>query len=183
MNAVIYMTEIAEKYVNKNMDHMYGEKLLEEALKREYGLNLKYEPRAQSEHGKPFLSLQPGIHYNISHSGKYVVCVLAPQEVGIDIQFHKPNVKFESVLRKIVPAKDVEKIIGQEDYVKAFYTQWVLREAYIKWTGEGFSKDLRFIDLNNGKHQLFEIDPDYSCAVWSMSELKIRMEKVEIELL
>lgn len=183
MNAVIYMTEIAEKYLNKNMEHMYGEKLLAEALKREYGLDLKYEPRALREHGKPFLSLQPGIHYNISHSGKYVVCILAPEEVGIDIQLHKENVKFEKALEKMVPFEQMEQILAQGDLAKAFYTQWVLREAYIKWTGEGFSKDFRLIDMNNGKHQLIEFASDYSCAVWSMSELKIRLEKVEIELL
>lgn len=183
MNAVIYITEIAEKYINKNMGHMYGEKLLEKALKQEYGLELQYEPRALREHGKPFLSLQPGIHYNISHSGKYVVCILAPEEVGIDIQIHKENVKFESVLRKMVSEAKAKEILEQEDYVKAFYTQWVLREAYIKWMGEGFSKDLRNIDMTKGKHQLLEVDDEYSCAVWSMSELMIQIKKVEIELL
>ena len=88
MNALIYYTEIPEEYDNKKMEHMFGEKLLEEGLKREYGLNLKFEPRARGEHGKPFFTLQPKIHYNISHSGKYVVCVFAGEEVGIDIQKH-----------------------------------------------------------------------------------------------
>ena len=48
-----------------------------------------FEPRAKGEHGKPFFTLQPKIHYNISHSGKYVVCVIAGEEVGIDIQEHR----------------------------------------------------------------------------------------------
>lgn len=183
MNAAIYITEIAEKYVNKNMGHMYGEKLLEKALKEEYGLELKYEPRALREHGKPFLSMQPGIHYNISHSGKYVVCILAAEEVGIDIQQHKETVDFEKVLQRIVSKEEAEKIMAQENYVKGFYTQWVLREAYVKWTGEGFSKDFRSIDMTNGKHQLIEVEKDYSCAVWSMSELNVQINEVEIELL
>ena len=86
MNAVIYYTEIPEEYENKKMEHMFGEKLLEEGLKREYGLDLKFEPRARGEHGKPFFTLQPKIHYNIRHSGKYVVCVLAGSYLLLDLE-------------------------------------------------------------------------------------------------
>lgn len=55
MKAVIYYTEIPEKYTHRNMEHMLGEKLLETGVKQEYGMNLSYEPRAVGEHGKPFL--------------------------------------------------------------------------------------------------------------------------------
>ena len=37
------------------MEHMIGEKLLETGLKKEYGRDLKFEPRSRGEHGKPFL--------------------------------------------------------------------------------------------------------------------------------
>ena len=94
MNGVIYLAEIPEKYRKKNMEHMMGEKLLEKGLMMEYGKKLVFEPRALGEHGKPFFTLQPGIHYNITHSGQYVACIFAGQEVGIDIQEHK-EVKFE----------------------------------------------------------------------------------------
>ncbi len=73
MKAAVYITEIPEKYERKNMEHLTGEKLLETALFKEYGKTLAFEPRAKGEHGKPFFTLQPKIHYNISHSGKYVV--------------------------------------------------------------------------------------------------------------
>lgn len=72
MKAVIYFTEVPAKYLHKNMEHMIGEKLLATGLYKEYGLKLAFEPRATGEHGKPFLTLQPKIHYNISHSGCYV---------------------------------------------------------------------------------------------------------------
>ena len=59
MKAVIYFTEIPPQYEHKNMGHMTGEKLLEEALLKEYGRKLAFEPRAKGEHGKPFFTLQP----------------------------------------------------------------------------------------------------------------------------
>ena len=84
------------------------------------------------------------IHYNVSHSGNYVVCILADQEVGIDVQIHK-KANYERMLERMVsPAQRIEILEG-EDPEKEFFRQWVLREAYIKWTGEGLSRDLRTI--------------------------------------
>ena len=104
MNGVIYYTKIKEEYAGKNMEHMIGEKLLEKGLLKEYGLNLKYEPRSKGEHGKPFFTLQPKIHYNISHSGKYVLCILAGQEAvsytHLDVYKRQLWILFLTVLRQ-----------------------------------------------------------------------------------
>lgn len=181
MNGVIYLAEIPEKYRKKNMEHMMGEKLLEKGLMMEYGKKLVFEPRALGEHGKPFFTLQPGIHYNITHSGQYVACIFAGQEVGIDIQEHK-EVKFEKMLQRMVPAEMVSEILQRDDMVKAFFDQWVLREAYIKWTGEGFSRDLRSIPMESGWHQLLDVEEGYSCAVWASGSLDIRIVRVQAEL-
>ena len=70
---IIYCTKIREEYEGAHMEHMIAEKLLEIALKKEYGINLYNEPRAEGEHGKPFLSYRPSLHYNISHSGMWYV--------------------------------------------------------------------------------------------------------------
>ena len=67
---IIYCTKIREEYEGAHMEHMIAEKLLEIALKKEYGINLYNEPRAEGEHGKPFLSYRPSLHYNISHFRK-----------------------------------------------------------------------------------------------------------------
>ncbi|MFR5915879.1 MAG: hypothetical protein ACLUGJ_13055 [Blautia wexlerae] len=56
---IIYCTKIREEYEGAHMEHMIAEKLLEIALKKEYGINLYNEPRAEGEHGKPFLSYRP----------------------------------------------------------------------------------------------------------------------------
>ena len=181
MNAVIYYTEIPEEYRGKKMEHMIGEKLLETGLKKEYGRDLKFEPRSRGEHGKPFFTLQPKIHYNISHSGKYVVCVFAGEEVGIDIQFHK-EVNYERMLERMVPGNMIREILEADDLVRAFYTQWVLREAYIKWTGEGLSRDLRTIPMDSGFSLMLEMEEGYSGAVWSQDPMEFRWEHTEVNL-
>lgn len=181
MKSVIYFTEVPQQYTGKNMEHMIGEKLLAEGLAREYGLKLAFEPRAVGEHGKPFFTLRPKIHYNISHSGKYVMCILADQEVGIDVQQHK-SVNYERMLERMVPANMIREILNSDVPEKAFFTQWVLREAYIKWTGEGLSRDLRTISMEDGAYIMMELGDDYSGAVWSKKPMEIRWEHVEVQL-
>ena len=163
---IIYCTKIREEYEGAHMEHTIAEKLLEIALKKEYGINLYNEPRAEGEHGKPFLTLQPRIHYNITHSGKYVMCIIADQEVGIDVQVHK-KVNYERMLERMVPTGMVREILDSDEPEKAFFTQWVLREAYIKWTGEGLSRDLRTISMDDGTYLMLELGEDYSGAVSS----------------
>ena len=164
---IIYCTTIQEEYEGAHMEHMIAEKLLETALKKEYGINLYNEPRAEGEHGKPFLSYRPSLHYNISHSGKYVVCILADQEVGIDVQVHC-RVNYE--------------ILSDVNAEEKFFEQWVLREAYIKWTGEGLSRDMRTISMDEGSCMLLDMEEGYSGAVWAMNPMEIRWKYEDIIL-
>lgn len=168
---VIYYTKIREEYKGAHMEHMIAEKLLEIGLKKEFGIDLEYEPRAEGEHGKPFLSYRPAIHYNISHSGEYVVCVLADEEVGIDVQIHR-KANYERMLERMVTDEKRREILAGPDVEKEFFTQWVLREAYIKWTGEGLSRDLRNISMEEGTCMLLDMEEGYSGALWTMNPWK-----------
>ena len=179
---VIYYTKIREEYVDAHMEHMIAEKLLETALRKEYKINLSYEPRAEGEHGKPFLSYRPSLHYNISHSGEYVVCILADQEVGIDIQIHR-KANYERMLKRMVPEDEYNEILASADMQERFFEQWVLREAYIKWTGEGLSRDLRTISMNEGSSMLLDMEDGYSGAVWAMNPMEICWKFEDIILL
>ena len=161
---------------------MVGEKLLETGLMREYGKDLKYEPRGTGEHGKPFFTLSPDIHYNISHSGVYVMGAFAGIPVGLDVQKHEKKVNYELLLRRTVPQGMIREILDADNIEKAFYTQWVLREAFIKWTGEGLSRDMRTIPMDQGDYQLLDLEEGYSAAIWSGHPLIIRMEYVDITI-
>jgi len=183
MKAVIYCTKVKDEYQGKRMEHMLGEKLLEIGLREEYKRNLSFEPRGTGEHGKPFFTLEPGIHYNISHSGVYVACILTGQEVGLDIQKHRP-VNMELTLRRMLPEQEKERILALDEAKKEqeFFRQWVLREAYIKWTGEGLSRDLRTISMEDGWHEELTMPEGYSGAVWAKEPLEITWKQVEVRL-
>ena len=66
------------------------------------------------------------------------------------------------VYKRQVPADMIREILDADDMEKAFFAQWVLREAYIKWTGEGLSRDLRTISMDKGNYIMLELEPGYS---------------------
>lgn len=63
-------------------------------------------------------------------------------EVGIDIQIHR-KVNYDRMLRRMVTEKEREEMLKMTGFwEQEFFRQWVIREAFIKWTGEGLSRDL-----------------------------------------
>ena len=101
--------------------------------------------------------------------------------MGIDIQIHK-EVNYERMLERMVPGNMIREILEADDPVRAFYAQWVLREAYIKWTGEGLSRDLRTIPMDSGFSLMLEMEEGYSGAVWSQDPMELRWEHTEVKL-
>ena len=85
-------------------------------------------------------------------------------------------------LERMVPADMIREILDADDMEKAFFAQWVLREAYIKWTGEGLSRDLRTISMDKGNYIMLELEPGYSGAIWARDSLELRFEYEDIIL-
>ena len=82
----------------------------------------------------------------------------------------------------MVPREQYLEILSDINVEKKFFEQWVLREAYIKWTGEGLSRDLRTIPMDKGNYMMLEMKPGYSGAVWSKDDLELRFEYEDIIL-
>ena len=77
------------------------------------------------------------------------------------------------MLRRMVPREQYLEILSDINVEKKFFEQWVLREAYIKWTGEGLSRDMRTISMDEGSHMLLDMEDGYSGAVWAMNPMEI----------
>lgn len=97
----------------------------------------------RGEHGKPYVAGNPW-HFNISHSGEYLVIVFDTVPVGIDVQELKP-VKRPELIAKHFAAEEQEYIAaGGED---ALYRVWCRKEAYAKCTGRGLTDEILRKDL------------------------------------
>ena len=89
--------------------------------------------------GKPYLPGREDFHFNLSHSGRYVVLAWGDTELGVDVQKHDPTGKRQGVAKRFFTADEQDYI--REDPVR-FYEIWTKKESYIKYTGQGLQKDL-----------------------------------------
>ena len=153
-----------------------GKKLLEKALWDAFGLELQKEEIAVGSCGKPYLVQHPEIHYNISHSGCYVVCAVSGSEVGIDIQ-EKRVIALDKIGRKIFSPEEYREFLKSEEKQDIFFRQWVRIESYLKWTGEGITRKLTDLKMD-GWHQFLHMNKHYMCAIWSQGPLSIIMREL-----
>lgn len=81
--------------------------------------------------GKPFFPDHPNFHFNLSHSGEWVLCALSDEgEVGVDIEQIRP--RREHLPRYIMSDAEFAAFDGSwED----FFRIWTLKEAYVKYQG------------------------------------------------
>lgn len=94
------------------------------------------------EHDKPYLPQHAGIHFNISHSHRgFLLGISAEQELGVDIEYHKPGVPVIELAQRFFAQSEYESLIAlpEKDQLNGFYRIWTRKEAFIKATGQGLS--------------------------------------------
>jgi len=126
---------------------MGAEILLQKALLKSFGIKQELLIKIGA-HGKPGLLNVPGIHFNLSHSGNYVVCALGYDAIGVDLQ------KMRSIDLKLAKryfAKDEVTWIFDlpvEKQKKGFFDLWSIKESYMKYTGKGFALAMKSFTVN-----------------------------------
>ena len=107
--------------------------------------SLSNEKLLKKEMGKPYFINGP--HFNISHSGNYVVMAISEDEVGIDIEENRE--KDMSSLLSIFNEVERKMIKEHAD----FYYLWCAKESLIKCFGGSVSqiKEVPSLPLNGLK--------------------------------
>lgn len=152
-------TEYCTEPSKHKKHHAAGQFLLRRVLGEEVYEKADF---AKGVHGKPYIKGRP-IHYNISHSGQYVVLVTAEAEVGVDVQ-EKGPARMEALAKRFFSGeecqvfssylareensdvKEKNNIVSKEDCYKSpkdlFYHIWCRKEAYGKYLGTGLSTEV-----------------------------------------
>lgn len=86
------------------------------------------------EKGKPYLKDYP-VHFNVSHSGLLWICMVGDAPCGIDIQQEK-DCSFEKIAERHFNEAEQEYV--KREGIEGFFRLWTMREAYGKYTGQGF---------------------------------------------
>ena len=119
-----------------------AEVLLQQAVLKSFGIS---EPLTiiKGEHGKPALRDHPKIHFNLSHSGNFVVCALSSQPVGVDIeQIDRVGVQ---LVKRFFHQEEVAWILTQPvaNQQQGRCDLWSIKESYMKYTGKGFALPMK----------------------------------------
>lgn len=131
------------------------------------------------EHGKPFhrrVSRGKQIHFNLSHSGAYVMLAFSSAfSVGVDIQEVRDVRNWRNIAERFFSERDAAAVTAADD-PDLFFRYWAAKEAYIKALGMGLYKDLRFFSVGEdciregeelqGKWKLHSwLEDGYACCV------------------
>lgn len=85
--------------------------------------------------GKPVFSQRSDVFFSLSHSGRYVLCAISHERVGVDVQYMRPV--NPSMARRFHPAEQQwlsERPV--EEWEDAFYRLWTRKEAWVKAVSE-----------------------------------------------
>ncbi len=101
----------------------------------------------EEEKGKPYLD---GHHFNLSHSGNFVVLAVSDQEVGVDIQ--APRTYKPGLVRWFSPEEQTWLQSGGD-----FHRLWTGKEALSKAIGTGLTKALLKTNILSGQWNDFSL--------------------------
>lgn len=99
-----------------------------------------------SEHGKPYLEGVPHVHFSISHSGKWWICAIDSNPIGLDLQEvpEKEN-NVEKLAKRFYHKRETMWLRGKSQ--EEFYRLWAYKESYVKYTGVGLLQGLDYFSV------------------------------------
>lgn len=99
-----------------------------------------------SNFGKPYIKNINDFHFNISHSGDWIVCVIDKNSVGIDIE--KISTINLDISKNFFSNKEHEDLMLSNEPFDYFFKLWTLKESYIKYLGKGLSHPLNSFTMH-----------------------------------
>lgn len=162
---------------------LIGRVLIRSLINKRYGLKSKDINFLENEFGKPYFKNAKDFHFNISHSGQWVVCIIDCSPVGIDIEEISDIDLYISTC--FFSGKEHRDLLELEKKYRLdyFFDLWSLKESYIKAEGKGLSIQLdsfsikkkgniiNIIGIEKKYHfKQYHVDPNYKLSVCAMNK-------------
>ena len=102
---------------------------------------------AAGANGKPYLPQLPEFQFNISHSGRWVICGAGNNPLGVDIE--KVHRDISAVARRCYSQRELGclQTLPPDRQRSALIEIWVLKESYMKATGQGLRMPLKDLEV------------------------------------
>ncbi len=94
--------------------------------------------------GKPSYPRDPSVHFNLSHSGRYIALAVAATPVGVDLEQLRPHVDYEAIAKRFFAADEQRWLAGfhESERQRRFIALWSRKESLLKATGDGVAGGL-----------------------------------------
>ncbi len=156
------------KFYKDSLRSLIGDLLVRYCIKEFYDLNNSEISYGYNDYGKPFLKGYKNICFNISHSGRWIVCAISDDEVGIDVECI--NDIDINIFKNFFTEEEFIDLMSlkEEEYLEYFFRIWTMKEAYIKGDGKGLSIPLDSFCIKRN-HECFFVDNDKTWTLHCVS--------------
>lgn len=150
--------------------------LLRLALLENHGID---EPVVFScgKNGKPILRDYSNIHFSLSHCLNAVACAVSGKEIGVDVQEIVPV--SDGLAKRVLTTKEYDVFKAAENPYRKFCEYWVVKESFLKKTGDGIGTDLSELSADF-EDTFFVNGGDYCCCVAGASGSLRRVSAPEL---
>jgi 4'-phosphopantetheinyl transferase len=137
-------------------------------------LEFSYSPK-----GKPSLRTElqnAPIRFNISHShGLALLAFAANRELGVDVEWIRPNVAFEEIAKRYFSPLEVTELKSLDPALRAvgFFQCWTRKESYIKAKGEGLHIPLESFSVT--------LTPGHAAELNSADSLQWKLQSIDLD--
>jgi 4'-phosphopantetheinyl transferase len=154
------------------------------ALRFLLGKYLKLSPKkiqfVADQNKKPLLDEHDNLHFNISHSGDWILIAISNFSIGIDVEKIENDFSYQEILSLNFSKKEIEFIKNSNQPRKNFYLLWTRKESLMKATAKGIDDKLNSISALDGLNEIndriigsenawnissFELDENYIGSV------------------
>ncbi len=134
-----------------------GRALLRRVLGTTLGVEPKDVPIVRGENGRPRLTRDVSLHFNISHSdGLVLLGVASNARLAVDVEATKPGRAYGLIAERFFSTGERERLAAapEEQRLRAFYDIWTCKEAYIKVHELGVLSHMKRISVSPATHRI-----------------------------
>ncbi len=122
-------------------------------------------------HGKPIVTNDPTLQFNIAHSQNLLLCAVTQHHaVGVDVEYLRSITALELAQRFFRPSEwAILATMDLAEQQRMFLRYWTCKEAYLKACGDGLGK-LQGVEVALGEAAQLAWLADDRCDRWRLWE-------------
>ncbi len=128
-----------------------------------------------NHYGKPVVKDYNDIHFNITHSGDYIICAVSDYPIGIDLEKIE-EIEVLDLAKSYFTKEEYQQLLKEINPINKFFELWTIKESYLKFKGVGLKGKLNSFSiqdnmiLENGSVAYFKqynLHPQYKLTICS----------------